>query len=129
MGRDLERMALGFARDLLSTAWRAEALGADALTDLRGILEDTLTRIKDEVFGDQGARPRDAGEAGDDSTRDGDRPATAPDPARQAPGVPYRPGGSAVRCRGTRPCWAGPGRACQRPGRNPAPPAAPDVTA
>ena len=72
MGRDLERMALGFARDLLSTAWRAEALGADALTDLRGILEDTLTRIKDEVFGDQGARSRDAGEAGDDSARDGE---------------------------------------------------------
>ena len=71
MGRDLERMALGFARDLLSTAWRAEALGADALTDLRGILEDTLTRIKDEVFGDQGARPGDAGEKGDDSARDG----------------------------------------------------------
>ena len=71
MGRDLERMALGFARDLLSTAWRAEALGADALTDLRGILEDTLTRIKDEVFGDQGARSRDAGEEGDDSAGDG----------------------------------------------------------
>jgi DNA-binding PadR family transcriptional regulator len=71
MGRDLERMALGFARDLLSTAWRAEALGADALTDLRGILEDTLTRIKDEVFGDQGARSADAGEAGDDSAGDG----------------------------------------------------------
>jgi DNA-binding PadR family transcriptional regulator len=71
MGRDLERMALGFARDLLSTAWRAEALGADALTDLRGILEDTLTRIKDEVFGDQGARSGDAGEEGDDSAGDG----------------------------------------------------------
>jgi DNA-binding PadR family transcriptional regulator len=71
MGRDLERMALGFARDLLSTAWRAETLGADALTDLRGILEDTLTRIKDEVFGDQGARSADAGEAGDDSAGDG----------------------------------------------------------
>jgi hypothetical protein len=64
-------MALGFARDLLSTAWRAEALGADALTDLRGILEDTLTRIKDEVFGDQGARSADAGEAGGDSAGDG----------------------------------------------------------
>ena len=70
MGRDLERMALGFAKDLLSTAWRAEALGADALTDLRGILEDTLTRIKDEVFGDQGARSSDAGEEGDDSAGD-----------------------------------------------------------
>jgi DNA-binding PadR family transcriptional regulator len=71
MGRDLERMALGFAKDLLSTAWRTEALGADALTDLRGILEDTLTRIKDEVFGGKGTRSGDAGEEGGKSAGDG----------------------------------------------------------
>jgi DNA-binding PadR family transcriptional regulator len=70
MGRDLERMALGFARDLLSTAWRTEALGADALTDLRGILEDTLTRIKDEIFGGKGTRSGDAGEEGGKSAGD-----------------------------------------------------------
>jgi DNA-binding PadR family transcriptional regulator len=57
MARDLERMALGFARDLLSAAWRTESVGTDALTDLRTILEDTLTRIKDEIFGGPGPRP------------------------------------------------------------------------
>ena len=65
MGRDLERMALGFARDLLSAAWRTEAVGTDALTDLRTILEDTLTRIKDEIFGGPGPRP--AGDSGEES--------------------------------------------------------------
>jgi hypothetical protein len=64
MARDLERMALGFARDLLSAAWRTEAFGADALTDLRAILEDTLTRIKDEIFGGPGPRSGDAGGEG-----------------------------------------------------------------
>ena len=64
MARDLERMALGFARDLLSAAWRTEAVGSDALTDLRAILEDTLTRIKDEIFG--GDRSRPAGGSGDE---------------------------------------------------------------
>jgi hypothetical protein len=65
MARDLERMALGFARDLLSAAWRTEAVGTDALTDLRTILEDTLTRIKDEIFGGPG--PRSAGDSGEES--------------------------------------------------------------
>jgi DNA-binding PadR family transcriptional regulator len=72
MARDLERMALDFARDLLSTAWRTEAVGADALTDLRTILEDTLTRIRDEIFGGTGSRGGGTGEEWEDSTRDSD---------------------------------------------------------
>jgi DNA-binding PadR family transcriptional regulator len=71
MARDLERMALDFARDLLSAAWRTEAVGTDALTDLRTILEDTLTRIKDEIFGGKGARSASPGEEGNDSTDKG----------------------------------------------------------
>jgi len=49
--RDLERMAIDFARDLRSAAGHAEDVGEGGLGDLRGILEDALTRIKDEVFG------------------------------------------------------------------------------
>jgi DNA-binding PadR family transcriptional regulator len=62
MLRDLERMALEFARELRSAAWHTEAVGTDAVTGLRAILEDTLTRIKDEIFG--GGARGDAGEEG-----------------------------------------------------------------
>jgi DNA-binding PadR family transcriptional regulator len=72
MARDLERMALDFARDLLSAAWRTEAVGTDALTDLRTILEDTLTRIKGEIFGGTVPRSGDTGEEGADGTGKGD---------------------------------------------------------
>ena len=60
MLRDLERMALEFARELRAAAWHTEAVGTDAVTGLRAILEDTLTRIKDEIFG--GGARGDAGE-------------------------------------------------------------------
>jgi hypothetical protein len=80
MFRDLERMGLDFARELMAASWRTEAFGADALTDLRVILEDTLTRIKDEVFGvagswsaetdDEGASPAD-GESTESSASPG----------------------------------------------------------
>src|SRR6266567_121050 len=56
MVRDLERMALEFARELRAAAWHTEAVGADAVTGLRAILEDTLTRIREEIFG--GGAPR-----------------------------------------------------------------------
>ncbi len=62
MVRDLERMALEFARELRAAAWHTEAVGADAVTGLRAILEDTLTRIREEIFG--GGAPRDAGQEG-----------------------------------------------------------------
>jgi DNA-binding PadR family transcriptional regulator len=51
MFRDLERVAVDFARELRKAAWDTESVGENALGDLRSILEDTLTRIKDEVFG------------------------------------------------------------------------------
>jgi hypothetical protein len=62
MLRDLERMALDFARELRAAAWHTEAVGTDAVTGLRAILEDTLTRIKDEIFGGTAARPGEAGQ-------------------------------------------------------------------
>ena len=48
--RDLERLARQFARDLRTAAWHAQAVSEDALTDLRVILDETLDRIKAEVF-------------------------------------------------------------------------------
>ena len=51
MFRDLERVAVDFARELRKAAWDTESIGENALGDLRSILEDALARIKDEVFG------------------------------------------------------------------------------
>jgi DNA-binding PadR family transcriptional regulator len=51
MFRDLERVAVDFARELRKAAWDTESFGENALGDLRSILEDALARIKDEVFG------------------------------------------------------------------------------
>ena len=48
--RDLERLARDFATDLRRVAWDSGALGGDVLTDLRTILEETLDRIRTEVF-------------------------------------------------------------------------------
>jgi len=48
--RDLERLAKQFSRELRSAAWHTQAVSEDALRDLRGILEETIDRIKDEVF-------------------------------------------------------------------------------
>jgi hypothetical protein len=57
MFRDLERLAVDFGRELRKAAWNTESVGENALGDLRSILEDTLARIKDEVF--RGAAPDD----------------------------------------------------------------------
>ena len=50
-------MALDFAKELRAAAWHTEAVGADTASGLRDILEDTLTRIKDEIFGGAGQQP------------------------------------------------------------------------
>src|SRR5215468_4930830 len=72
--RDLERVARQFARDLRTAAWHAQAVSEDALADLRVILDETLDRIKTEVFASTagqhrptdpaGSPPQDAGPAG-----------------------------------------------------------------
>jgi DNA-binding PadR family transcriptional regulator len=48
--RDLEQLAKQFSRDLRSAAWQAQAVSEDALHDLRGILDETIDRIKTEIF-------------------------------------------------------------------------------
>jgi DNA-binding PadR family transcriptional regulator len=55
--RDLERLAVDFARELRKAAWNTESVGENALGDLRSILEDALARIKNEVFGGAAAKP------------------------------------------------------------------------
>ena len=55
--RDLERLAVDFARELRRAAWNTESVGENALGDLRSILEDALARIKNEVFGGAAAKP------------------------------------------------------------------------
>jgi DNA-binding PadR family transcriptional regulator len=55
--RDLERLAIQFATELRRLATHASAIGEDAFTDLRGILDEALSRIRTEVF--EPARPQD----------------------------------------------------------------------
>jgi DNA-binding PadR family transcriptional regulator len=59
--RDLERLAKQFSRELRAAAWHAQAVSEDALRDLRGILDETIDRIKDEVFKGQ-TRPGRTGD-------------------------------------------------------------------
>jgi len=75
--RDLERLAVDFARDLRKAAWNTESVGENALGDLRSILEDALTRIKDEVFGGAPARP--AGERPEDARPEDAKPGPRPE--------------------------------------------------
>ncbi len=60
--RDLERLTRGFANDLRKVAWESDALGGDALANLRGILDEALDQIKREILGtsaDERNRRRD----------------------------------------------------------------------
>jgi DNA-binding PadR family transcriptional regulator len=58
--RDLERLAREFVGDLRKVAWDSGALGGDVLGNLHVILDETLDRIRTEVFGPS-APPDDPG--------------------------------------------------------------------
>jgi DNA-binding PadR family transcriptional regulator len=75
--RDLERLAVDFANQLRRAAWNTEGLREGALGDLRSILEDTLTKIRNDVFGSSppGDQPA-AGDAGDKPVTDPERDAS-----------------------------------------------------
>jgi DNA-binding PadR family transcriptional regulator len=83
---DMERLAKEFATDLRKVAWDSGALGGDVITSLRDILEDTLDRIRTEVFGlhEENAAPAndspDTGTSGTDAPVD-DAAASAADAA------------------------------------------------
>ena len=68
--RDLEKLARQFTGDLRRAAWQAQAVGEDAVRELRGILDETIDRIKSEVFGGKGESRRPG--AGDAAGRDAD---------------------------------------------------------
>jgi DNA-binding PadR family transcriptional regulator len=82
MPAGLDRLASDFARDLSHVAGHAGDLGEGALGDLKNILADALTRIRDEVF----TPGRDAGapEAQPDAAAPGAAGAAAPDAAAEA---------------------------------------------
>jgi DNA-binding PadR family transcriptional regulator len=61
--RDLERLFRQFSRDLRAAAWQAQAISEDAVHDLRGILDETIDRIRAEVF--KTAAAHHSGEPGD----------------------------------------------------------------
>ena len=94
--QDLERLAKEFATDMRKVAWDSGALGGDVIGTLRDILEDTLDRVRTEVFGmheetaqDKGAASADAPATDapeDDAAGTKARPATGDDaPAADSP--------------------------------------------
>ena len=85
--RDLERLARQFARELRMAAWHAQAVSEDALGDLRVILDETLDRIKTEVFAAT-AGPRQP----KDSAAGPPPPGTSPGPGPEAGPASAGPG-------------------------------------
>jgi DNA-binding PadR family transcriptional regulator len=65
--RDLERLAKQFSRDLRSAAWQAQAVSEDAMHDLRDILDETIDRIKTEIFEGKTPPPEDHPDPGSGS--------------------------------------------------------------
>jgi DNA-binding PadR family transcriptional regulator len=76
--RDLERLARQFARELRMAAWHAQAVSEDTLGDLRVILDETLDRIRTEVFAAT-ATPRQPKDSAD-TPGPGTGPDTSPPP-------------------------------------------------
>ena len=96
--RDLERLAKEFATDLRKTAWDSGALGGDVVTALRDILEDTLDRIRTEVFGQHERRAEETASSTPPSSSDSPAPEAGETPPAPPEGTgsaaPGTPGGS-----------------------------------
>ena len=92
--RDLEDMAIDFARELRTAASQAEHIGEQGLGELWEILEDSLTRIRDEVFGagdrqaDHPAARSGAGAASTAGEAGSRREPTSPGRAAESAGPP-----------------------------------------
>ena len=66
--KDVEQTVKGFVRDLSRLAWQSgTTAGEDALAELRIILDETLDRVRSEIF-DAGHAPKDARPAPDAET-------------------------------------------------------------
>jgi DNA-binding PadR family transcriptional regulator len=93
--RDMEKLARQFTREFHRAAGQAQAVGEEAVTSLRDILEDALDRIRTEVFGAgpghsrPGAAPsRSSGPEGSGPGRPGPGPAQGPAGPGGEPGEP-----------------------------------------
>jgi DNA-binding PadR family transcriptional regulator len=74
--RDLEQTVKDFAREMRRLAWQSSAeAGEDALTELRIILDETLDRVRSEIFGPGHAHPEPPPNA------PGNEPARSPESA------------------------------------------------
>src|SRR5450755_4419166 len=96
--RDLEQTVKGFVRDLGRLAWQSgAAAGEDALTELRIILDETLERVRSEIFAAGGPHGHDdsppAGDSGKPERTAG--ASTQGAAASQGAQVPQDPQGSA----------------------------------
>jgi hypothetical protein len=78
--RDLERLAKEFATDLRKAAWDSGVLGGDVVVTLRDILEDTLDRIRTDVFGQHA----ESAETGATTTQEASAAPESPHPAENA---------------------------------------------
>ena len=86
--RDLERTVRDFAGDLRRLAWQSGAAGEDALGELRVILEDTLERVRNEIFG----APSPPGPPGHGPEPSGDD--ARPEPGQEPPAEASPTGGT-----------------------------------
>ena len=90
--RDLERLARQFARELRMAAWHAQAVSEDAMGDLRVILDETLDRIKTEVFAATAGPREPKDSAGSPPSGTGREPGTGPPPGTSSgPGTEAGP--------------------------------------
>ncbi len=79
--RDLEQTVKGFVRDLGRLAWQSgAAAGEDALTELRIILDETLERVRSEIFAAGGPHGDPPGE-----TKSAVEAVETEEPGKQAP--------------------------------------------
>jgi len=91
--RDLERLARQFARELRMAAWHAQAVSEDAMGDLRVILDETLDRIKTEVFAATAGPREPKDSAGSPPSGTGREPGTSREPGTgPPPGTSSGPG-------------------------------------
>ena len=96
--RDLEQTVKGFVRDLGRLAWQSgAAAGEDALTELRIILDETLERVRSEIFaagGPHGDPPDETGSAVEVEEPGGQAPSAGAGSPGTGPATPPAGAGS-----------------------------------